>query len=189
MTRARKDRAARMKLHTLNASPESMGSSAQGGQAHYQEHGRWRVGSRGAVIDGYVRKRATIRIGGRSKIAMLERTVAALKSNESAALREMNDKNNKQFHDRDLYVFCITMADGNLTTTANPKLIGTDLRASKAGDDPFGQRVYDVMTSTAPGNIATIGYKFPKPGTTEYVPKESFVTRVGDQGCGVGYCK
>lgn len=50
--------------------------------------------------------------------AMLERAVAALKFNESAALSEMNDKNNKQFHDRDLYVFCITMADGKLTTTA-----------------------------------------------------------------------
>ena len=37
-------------------------------------------------------------------------------------LSEMNDKNNTQFHDRDLYVFCVTMADGKLTTTANPKV-------------------------------------------------------------------
>jgi cytochrome c len=121
--------------------------------------------------------------------AMLERAVAALKSNESAALSEMNDKNNKQFHDRDLYVFCITMADGKLTTTANPALIGTDARALKADDDPFGQRIYDTLKSTSPGTIGTVDYKFPKPGTTEYVPKESFVTRVGDQGCGVGYYK
>jgi hypothetical protein len=34
-----------------------------------------------------------------------------------------------------------------------------------------------------------VDYNFPKPGTTESVPKESFVTRVGDQGCGVGYYK
>ncbi len=121
--------------------------------------------------------------------AMLERAVAALKSNVATAWSEMNDKNNKQFHDRDLYVFCVTMADGKLTTTANPKLIGTDARTLKAGDDPFGQRVYDAMKSTAPGTIATVDYKFPKPGTTEYVPKQSFVTRVGDQGCGVGYYK
>lgn len=32
-------------------------------------------------------------------------------------------------------------------------------------------------------------YEFPKPGTTEPVPKESFVMRIGDQGCGVGYYK
>jgi hypothetical protein len=48
----------------------------------------------------------------------------------------MNDKNNKQFHDRDLYVFCMTTSDGKITTTANPKLIGTDVRTLKAGDDP-----------------------------------------------------
>jgi len=34
--------------------------------------------------------------------AMLERAVAALKSNEAAALSAMKDKNNKDFHDRDL---------------------------------------------------------------------------------------
>jgi len=28
-----------------------------------------------------------------------------------------------------------------------------------------------------------------KPGTTDPVPKESFVTHVGNQGCGVGYYK
>ncbi len=101
----------------------------------------------------------------------------------------MNDKNNKQFHDRDLYVFCVTMADGKLTTTTNSKLIGTDARTLKAGDDPIGQRIFDEMKKTPPGEIATVDYKFPKPGTTEYVAKQSFVTRVGDQGCGVGYYK
>jgi signal transduction histidine kinase len=121
--------------------------------------------------------------------AMLERAVAALKSDKSAALGQMNDKSNKQFHDRDLYVFCVTMDDGKLTTTANPALIGTDARALKAGDDPFGQRIYDAMKNTSPGSISTVDYKFPKPGTTEYVPKQSFVTRIGDQGCGVGYYK
>jgi len=120
---------------------------------------------------------------------MLERAAAALKSDETAALKEMNDKTNKKYHDRDLYVFCMTMADGKITTTANPALIGTDVRALKAGDDPFGQRLYDTVKGAAPGTIATVDYKFPKPGTTEYVPKESFVTRVGDQGCGVGYYK
>jgi hypothetical protein len=88
--------------------------------------------------------------------AMLERAIAALKSNEATALSEMNDKNNTQFHDRDLYVFCVTMADGKLTTTANPKLIGTDARTLKAGDDPFGQRIYDTMKSTERQILAEI---------------------------------
>ena len=34
--------------------------------------------------------------------AMLDRAIAALKSNEAAALSEFNDQNNKRFHDLDL---------------------------------------------------------------------------------------
>jgi hypothetical protein len=38
--------------------------------------------------------------------------------------------------------------------------------------------------------ITEVSYMFPKPGTTApAVPKVSFVTRVGDLGCGVGYYK
>ena len=60
--------------------------------------------------------------------AMLERAVAALKSNEAAALAEFNDKNNKQFHDRDLYVFCYNMTNGKFTAHINPAMMGTDVR-------------------------------------------------------------
>ena len=38
--------------------------------------------------------------------AMFDRVVAALKADKATALSEFNDKNNKQFHDGDLYVFC-----------------------------------------------------------------------------------
>ncbi|MGD0332536.1 MAG: cache domain-containing protein [Xanthobacteraceae bacterium] len=121
--------------------------------------------------------------------AMLERAVTALKANEATALAEFNDKTNKQFHDRDLYVFCTNMADGKFTAHPNPALMGTDARALKLKDDPFGQRVYDAIKNSAPGSIVAVQYSYPRPGTTEPVPKESFVTRVGDQGCGVGYYK
>jgi signal transduction histidine kinase len=60
----------------------------------------------------------------------------------------------------------------------------------KLKDDPtFGQRVYDMIRAAPAGGFATIDYTFPKPGTTEPVPKQSFVARVGNQGCGVGYYK
>jgi hypothetical protein len=122
--------------------------------------------------------------------AMLDRAVAALKTEfKSTALSEFNDKNNKQYHDRDLYVFCFNMPDGKLTAAADPTMIGTDGRTLKFKDDPFGQRVYDAMKGTPEGTVVTVDYSFPKPGTSEYVPKQSFVTRVGDQGCGVGYYK
>lgn len=118
--------------------------------------------------------------------AMLERAVAALEANQGTALAEFNDKANKQFHDRDLYVFCFNMKDGKTDAHPNPALLGTDVRALKFKDDPFGQKVFDAAKT---GSVTPVDYNFPKPGTTEPVPKESFVTRIGDQGCGVGYYK
>ena len=118
--------------------------------------------------------------------AMLDRAVTELKSNEAAALAKFNDKENKQFRDRDLYVFCFNVSDGKFTAHPNPSIMGTDVRALKVKDDPLGQRLFDQVKE---GAVTTVDYSFPKPGTTEPVPKESYITRVGGQGCGVGYYK
>jgi signal transduction histidine kinase len=120
---------------------------------------------------------------------MLDRAVSALKANEAAALREFNDKNNKQFHGRDLYVACYNISDGKFTAHPNPDLMGRDIRTLKIRGDPFGQRFFEAAQRLLEGAVATVEYEFPKPGTTEPVPKESFETRIGDQGCGVGYYK
>ena len=120
--------------------------------------------------------------------AMLENAVTALKGGEAGALGEFNDKGNAKFHDRDLYVFCYDMTNGKFTAHPNPALMGTDVRALKVKDDPLGQRIFDTIKSGG-GNVSTVDYSFPKPGTTDAVPKQSFVTMVGNQGCGVGYYK
>jgi signal transduction histidine kinase len=119
---------------------------------------------------------------------MLDNAVAALKANEATALAAFNDKSNTKFHDRDLYVFCYDMTDGKFTAHPNPATMGTDVRALKAKDDPLGQRIFDTINKSG-GSILTVDYSFPKPGTTEPVPKQSFVTKVGNTGCGVGYYK
>jgi len=119
--------------------------------------------------------------------AMLDRAIAALKSNEHTALSEFNDQNNKQFHDRDLYVFCFNMSDGRVTSYSAPFLIGTDVRTLTLVNDPIGQRAYDSVRAVAEGNIAILQYKLPKPGTLEPATKLSFETRIGNQACGVTY--
>ena len=118
--------------------------------------------------------------------AMLDRAVTELKANEAAAIAKFNDKDNKQFRDRDLYVFCFNTSDGKFTAHPNPALMGTDVRALKVKDDALGQRIFDQVKE---GAVTTVSYSFPKPGTTDPVPKESYITRVGTQGCGVGYYK
>jgi len=118
--------------------------------------------------------------------AMLERAVDALKANEAAALAKFN-AGDSAFKDRDLYVFCFDMNTGKFSAHVNKSLFGTDVRALKEKDgSPLGQKVFDAAKA---GSIATVSYNFPKPGTTDPVPKESFVTRIADQGCGVGYYK
>jgi len=120
---------------------------------------------------------------------MLNRAIAALKSNEATALSEFNDPNNNQFHDRDLYVFCYGMSDGKITAYSSPALIGIDVRTLMLKDEPIGQRAYDAVQNSPEGGVATVDYNFPKPGTTEPVPKQYIETRVGNQGCGVAYYK
>ena len=122
--------------------------------------------------------------------AMFDLAVAALKANAPTALAAFNDKNNKDYHDRDLYVFCYNMSDGILTAHVNSANVGKDVRTTiKIGDDPLGQRIFDIIAKAAEGAVSTVDYKYPKPGTTEPVPKQSYVTRIANQGCGVFYYK
>jgi cytochrome c len=118
--------------------------------------------------------------------AMLDKAVAELKANEAAALAKFN-KADGGFRDRDLYVYCFEAGTGKFTAHVNPALMGTDVRALKEKDgSPLGQKVFDAAKE---GTVVTVSYHFPKPGGTEPVAKEAYVTRVGNQVCGVGYYK
>jgi cytochrome c len=119
--------------------------------------------------------------------AMLDRAIAALKSDQAAALREFSDPNNKQFHDRDLYVSCFDTSDGKFTAFPGPGMIGIDVRTFKLGDDPIGQRAFDALQGAPEGAVVTMDYNFPKSGKPSI--KQSLETRVGNQGCGVAYYK
>ncbi len=121
--------------------------------------------------------------------AMLERAVAALKADPAKALKQFNDENNKQFRDRDLYVFCFNVADGKFTAYQSDLLLGADIRDFKLQDDPVGRRAYDAVAKAPEGSVVTVEYNMPKPGTKNPVPKESLETRIGNQACGVGYYK
>jgi cytochrome c len=130
---------------------------------------------------------APLEIGPLEARAMLDRAIAALKSSEGAALSKFNDQNDKQFHDRDLYVFCFNMSDGKVTSYFAPFPIGADVRTLTLINDPIGQRAYDTVRNIPEEKIVILQYKFPKPGTTEPATKLSFETHIGNQGCGVTY--
>ena len=95
--------------------------------------------------------------------AMLDRAVAALRSDQIKALREFNDADNKEFHDRDLYVSCFNIADG-VFTAAPSAMVGMDIRSFNVSDDPIGQKAFDAIQGTPEGNVVTMDFNFPKAG-------------------------
>lgn len=115
--------------------------------------------------------------------AMLERAVAALQVNKADALAKFQ-KGEGGFRDRDLYVFCAG-PDGSFS--AHPALLGQPLAgwADRSGR-PLGQ---EIIQAAQEGKFAEVAYDWPRPGQREPVPKVTYVTKVGDQVCGVGYYK
>lgn len=121
--------------------------------------------------------------------AMAEKAMAEMKANPTAAMAKFNDPSGG-FKDRDLYVFCFNLDTGKFDAHANKALVGTDVRSLKEKDGAaLGQKVYDAGKGVKEGATVTVDYNFPKPGTTNPVPKELFIFRVGGEGCGVGYYK
>ncbi len=115
--------------------------------------------------------------------AMLERAVAAMQADEAKALAAFNE-GAEGFKDRDLYVFC-GGPDGNFT--AHPKLVGKSLKdlKDKAGK-ALGEEIYAAAKE---GEIAEVDYMWPRPGEEQPTEKVTYVTKVGDQICAVGYYK
>ena len=121
--------------------------------------------------------------------AMLGRAVAAVRADRDVALAMFN-KGEGGFRDRDLYPFCIRVTDGK--NVAGPVYVraGMDTRTLK---DPtgkaYGQEVF-AAAQKPEGQITEVSYMAPKPGTiAPAVPKVTFVTRVSDLVCAVGYYK
>jgi signal transduction histidine kinase len=124
--------------------------------------------------------------------AMLDKAVAAVKADKAKALDTFN-KPNGGFLDRDLYVFCAESTGGKIVANGNPnakKLLGTDLRKLKDSEGKaYGQEIF-AAGQKPEGQITEVsGYLFPRPSDPKPASKNSFVTKVGDLFCGVGYYK
>jgi signal transduction histidine kinase len=117
--------------------------------------------------------------------AMLEKAVAAVKADKAKALDQMQ-KGEGGFKDRDLYAFCANASDGIIT--AHPALKGKNIREIKDKDGKaLGEEMMKVATE---GKVDEVSYMWPRPGADSTpVQKVSFVTKAGDQVCGVGYYK
>ena len=134
--------------------------------------------------------------------AMLERAVQALRADKQKALTAFTQAT-KDFRHRDLYVFCFG-PDGTVDAHPNPAMIGKDASLLKDKDGKaFG---LEMLKAAQPGAFAEVTYWWPQPQVTGYgaygepnpwgglenwsnapTRKTSYVTRIDDQVCGVGY--
>src|ERR1700674_1285144 len=123
--------------------------------------------------------------------AMLLKAVAAVKADKTKAL-DMFNKGEGGFLDRDLYPFCGNTSDGKILAVANPNAkqnIGKDVRSLKdSTGKAYGEELF-AAGQKPEGQISEVDYMFARPGDPAPVAKVSFVTRVGDVYCGVGYYK
>ena len=114
--------------------------------------------------------------------AMLERAVEAVRADKAKALEAFNAVDGG-FRDRDLYVFCVNAADG--IETAHPTHKGTRIADLKdANGFAFGEA---IMETAEEGEIKEVAYMWPRPGSEEPAKKITYVTKVDDQICAVGF--
>jgi hypothetical protein len=114
--------------------------------------------------------------------AMLERAVEAVKADKTKALEAFNAEDGG-FRDRDLYVFCVNAADG--VETAHPTHKGSRIVDPKdANGFAFGEAIMETATE---GEIKEVAYMWPRPGSEEPAKKTTYVSKVDDQICAVGF--
>ena len=112
--------------------------------------------------------------------AMLIRAIVEVKTDKARAIAKFNH-NDRQFRDRDLFVFCFDGQDGKFT--AHEAMVGADVRTFR---DRTGRSFGDQMYQNAKDDqVVEVAFMAPVPGSTEQAPKRSYVTRIGDQVCGV----
>lgn len=111
---------------------------------------------------------------------MLSRAVVEVKAEKTGAIDKFN-RNDWPFRDRDLFVFCFNAQDGKFT--AHEAMVTWNVRTLQdTTGKPFGEQMY---RSAKEGQIVEVAYSSPVPGSTEQAAKRAYVTRVGDQICGV----
>jgi cytochrome c len=120
--------------------------------------------------------------------AMVEKAVALIKSEgPEKAFATFDDKSNKDFHYKDLYIFVRTFDGNTVAHGANMALIGHTSLETRDGDGKLyvKEMVEDAKTK---GN-GWVDYRWPNPITHKIEQKSSYIERVGDYIVCAGFYK
>jgi cytochrome c len=121
-------------------------------------------------------------------VAMVKKAVAYMKeAGKEKAFAEFGDTGNKQFHDRDLYIFVYDMNGVNLSHGNNAKMVGKNLIEMRDADGKFIIKGFvEVANSKGKG---WVDYKWPNPVTKSVESKSSYVEKVDNMIVGAGVYK
>lgn len=115
--------------------------------------------------------------------AILARAVQAVQRDKKAALQAFTAGANG-FSQGELYVFCFG-PDGKIDAHPNAALIGAD--AGSLTDINGKHFATEMLQVAQPDTFTEVNYAWPKLLTNQPMPKTSYVMKVDDQVCGVGY--
>jgi cytochrome c len=111
--------------------------------------------------------------------AMVERAAALLRQEgPQKAFAAFDDKSNKEFHDKDLYVFVRSMDGNTVAHGANPGMIGhTNLQLRDADGKLYNLEMINLAKTKGSG---WVDYRWPNPLSHKIEQKSSYILRVGD---------
>ncbi|TFW19100.1 cache domain-containing protein [Duganella callida] len=118
-------------------------------------------------------------------VAMVQRAKALIQSaGRERAFAAIADPANRDFHDRDLYIFVYSLNGVALTHGNNPKMVGRQLITMK---DNEGKLIIKEMTAIAKNHgRGWLDYKWPNPVTKEVESKAAYVEKLDDMLIGSG---
>jgi cytochrome c len=120
--------------------------------------------------------------------AMVDRAVAHIKeAGPEKAFADIGDPANKDFHDRDLYVFVRSMDGNTVAHGANKGMIGhTSLDLKDADGKLYNKEMIDLANGKGSGWVE---YRWVNPVDKKIEPKSSFIEKAGDYVVGAGFYK
>jgi signal transduction histidine kinase len=112
-------------------------------------------------------------------VAMVKRAQEMFKKDGAdATFKAVDDPSNKEFHDRDLYVYIYNLSGRCVAHGARPALIGKNLIDIK---DQYGNYLIRAHIDLAKGpGSGWVSYKWPNPLTNKIENKTSYVEKMGD---------
>jgi signal transduction histidine kinase len=121
-------------------------------------------------------------------VAMVKKAVALIKSDgKEKAFAAFSDPANKDFHDRDLYIYVYDLNGVAVAHGVNPKLVGKNLLDMKDNEGkPMIQEMVKVAKEKGSG---WVDFKWPNPVTKAVESKSGYVERAGDLLVGSGIYK